>query len=417
MNKADLKKKWGKYCDTDKLVDDMMWTLKNYEHRSSEHGVCVVLDTYFTNKAPLIDMFMNSNHYIGDMRIAVKKEFERTLNNLEIRNFVNNFPQKIGAKKILCCYKDADGKSFSDYLQTGSKRVKIGDFAASKRTQDNREKMKAFDLDTGATAESQKIYDDFISFNNSFYYVGTSTIQTNINHGDLEIKSGTKTSRAFNKMCSHYGIDKAKDYNKLFAQYADLVTTSSRELYFVISLNPVDYLTMSIGKSWTSCHSIKGYGGQGSMCAGGCMSYLLDESSIITYVVEDLDKPLHKVGKIYRQLYFYRDNVFVQSRLYPQANDGATNLYDRFRSFMQDEFSEILNLEKDQWSVVASSSIPVKDVGHHYRDPRKCAFYPTERKESLQNRKPINIGHVAYCTYCGKEQETRNRLAHARCSI
>ena len=73
MNKAYLKQKWSKYCDTDKLVDDMMETLTKYRHRNSEHGVCVVLDTYFTNKEPLINMFMNSNHYVGDMRIVAKK--------------------------------------------------------------------------------------------------------------------------------------------------------------------------------------------------------------------------------------------------------------------------------------------------------------------------------------------------------
>ena len=87
MNKADLKKKWSKYCDTDQLVDDMRNLLNNYNHRNSIHGVCTLLDTYFEQKAPMIEMFMKSKHYIGNMRISLEKEFERQLNSNAIYNF------------------------------------------------------------------------------------------------------------------------------------------------------------------------------------------------------------------------------------------------------------------------------------------------------------------------------------------
>ena len=66
MAKHDLSEKWSKYCNTDKLVDDIMELLRENGHRCSEHGVCVLLDTYFTNKEPLIKLFMTSKHYIGD---------------------------------------------------------------------------------------------------------------------------------------------------------------------------------------------------------------------------------------------------------------------------------------------------------------------------------------------------------------
>ncbi len=63
MNKADLKAKWAAYCDTDKLVDDAMNLLTKYGHKNTEHGICVLLDTYFTNKKSLMDMFKESVHY------------------------------------------------------------------------------------------------------------------------------------------------------------------------------------------------------------------------------------------------------------------------------------------------------------------------------------------------------------------
>ena len=47
MMKAELKERWGIYCDTDKLVDDMMALLTKYHHRNTEHGVGEILNTYF----------------------------------------------------------------------------------------------------------------------------------------------------------------------------------------------------------------------------------------------------------------------------------------------------------------------------------------------------------------------------------
>ena len=90
MNKRELSTKWSKYCDTDKLVDDAMALLTEYNHRNTEEGVCAMLDKYFTNKEPLIKMFMTSKNYIGDMRIAVEREFLRGVNNSEINNFFNS---------------------------------------------------------------------------------------------------------------------------------------------------------------------------------------------------------------------------------------------------------------------------------------------------------------------------------------
>ena len=42
MNKANIKEKWGHYCDTNKLVDSMMGLLKTCNIENSEHGVCLM---------------------------------------------------------------------------------------------------------------------------------------------------------------------------------------------------------------------------------------------------------------------------------------------------------------------------------------------------------------------------------------
>ena len=118
MNKADLKQKWSKYCDTDQLVDDMMRLLRKYGHGFTEHGICIALDTYFTNKEPLIKMISGSKNYLGNMRIAVQKEFDRQLCGNEVYHFINQF-ERTFHPRLLLKEKDEDNKSLSEYLLAG----------------------------------------------------------------------------------------------------------------------------------------------------------------------------------------------------------------------------------------------------------------------------------------------------------
>ena len=438
MNKADLQK-WSKYCNTDKLVDDMMALLKHLGHRRSEHGVCVLLDKCFKAKEPLIKSMMTSNHYAGDMRIILQKEFDRDIDRYAVMTFVDNFPKAIDAKTALLKYEDEDGKTVTDYLSTGSRKVEITEFIKKEATKTRAEKIANFDSEFCATKASAKSWYDFKNHIERFSNIYVSTMYENYDPDGVDIKKGMKTSRAFNKVCTYYGIDKAHPktvtktengevvtktvypYDKLFAQYADMVSGNTRKLPFIISVNPLDYLTMSLGNSWQSCHSTRSFAGNGvaNMAASGCVSYMLDKVSIITFVVPELDENIHMQGKLYRQMYYYNNELFIQSRLYPQGNDGSTDLYAKFRSFVQEEFSELLDIE-DEWTNCVGGSYAAnysKNVGAHYVDanhnPSCGIFYPKGKEEKL---KRMTIGSKSYCFYCGEEQEIRNRLSHADCT-
>ena len=417
MNKADLKAKWAKYCDTDKLVDDMCKLLKDYGHRNSEHGVCVVLDKYFTAKEPLIKLFATSNHYAGNMRIILKKEFDRDIDRYAISRTCRDFPNNVGADKVILKYTDNDGKTITDYLVTGKNKICIFN---AEDIKDNTKNLKNFDITNGATKESSDNLGEFIRSTIWFSKLATAAMPEDTTAYGVEYKRGTKTSRAFNKMCTHFGVDKAGSYNKLFAEYADLVAGGTRSMNFIVSLNPLDYITMSVGKSWTSCHSAiaRSDGYAGGAC-GGCVSYMLDNCSIITYVVDKLSDNLHTEGKIYRQMFHYSGEYFVQSRLYPQGNDGATDLYAKFRGFMCEEFNELLNLSKDSWTKKDAGYVQdlVRHVGFHYPDIKYnngvSMFYPTEKEKSF---KRFTIGSNSYCFYCGERLEQNGRLSHGKCT-
>ena len=125
--KETLKEVWGQYCDTDKLVDDVMALLTKYGHRNSEYGVCKMLNEYFTNKKDLIELFQKSEHYIGDMRMMIDIELERENSARDIREFCDEFYSNVGASKLLLKYKDENGKKFEDYLRTGMKSITAKD--------------------------------------------------------------------------------------------------------------------------------------------------------------------------------------------------------------------------------------------------------------------------------------------------
>lgn len=304
MNKADLSAKWSKYCNTNQLVDDVRQLLRQYNHRNSEHGVCTLLDKYFTNKESLIRLFTTSPHYIGDMRISLVKSFDRQPDRDEIYRFFNMHGTMFNPDRLLQ-FVDEDGKRMKEYLNTGKTAMNAFKMKSTKAN----ENLQRFNYDNGALKDSYKKMRAFREYLDYFRYSPHSKTQKNFTsyqHNDAPtVVSGTKTSRAFNKVCTYYGFDKldpkivttTRDgqeitktvypYDQAFAQYADLVSDTAREMNFIISLNPLDYLTMSFGVSWVSCHNIRSGGWK-----GGCLSYMLDSTSIITFVVNGNEGPI-----------------------------------------------------------------------------------------------------------------------------
>lgn len=433
MKKADLKMAWGQYCDTDKLVDDVMALLTKYGHRNSEHGVCVMLNKYFTNKKDLIKLFQKSEHYIGDMRIMIDIELERENNARDIREFCDTFPNNVKAKDILLKFKDENGKKFEDYLRTGVKYITVKDLMKAETMATLKkatEQQDTFDRD-GATKASHEVYGGFCNAMYNFRHISASTISHENATSMAEkykVMEGMKTSRAFNRVCAFYGIDKANKYNKLFAEYADMVNGLKRKLKYFISVNPIDYLTMSFGVNWASCHTIdkenrrrmpSSYSG---MYCAGTVSYMLDGTSIITFVHDHMPTNWED-GKIYRCMFHYGNNILVQGRVYPQGNDGRTDLYKVFRNYVQDELSPLIGITDTVWRKKENGCVGdnVESYGSHYRDYVNFSFcnvsYPRERSDSSGN--VIDIGNTSICPNCGREMihEGNGTISHNSCMV
>ena len=431
MNKADLKQAYGHYCDTDKLVDDIMRLLTKYYHNNTEEGVCAMLNKFFENKKDLIDLFIQSKNYIGDLRISFDIELVRETSRSELAYFCDAFSEKVRAKDVICKYKDEHGKTLNDYLAIGIKSLTARDLMNDnirKQLIVNDEHKNAFVASDGRTRESDKAFQTFSNMMYTFGRYCKSALDDDMVNKleQYEINerfaSNLKTSRAFNRVCAHFGVDKLPKYNKLFAQYSDMISDTKRKMIFYMSLNPLDYLTMSFGKSWASCHTIDKTNKRrmpnsysGAYC-GGTLSYMLDQSSFVTFVHSHVPEDIIEEGKIYRNMFHYQNDMLVQGRIYPQGTDGNTDLYKVFRGFVQKEMAALLGIT-NAW--VKSGTRPnsvTYSRGAHYRDYEcfgNCNV--SHHKEKGISENYVNIGHEGICPNCGAPVTYDSRLTCHNC--
>lgn len=416
MNKANIKEKWGRYCDTDKLVDTMMSLLKKCNINNSEHGVCKVLNHYFTNKQGLIEMFAQSPSYQGDMRIVLDIEMARQNNSQKVRAFCEKFMKTMHADEILLKATDDNGKSLNDYLDDFAGKLSPKDFLSPStkmkldKTSQNLQKFDSNGYSVQSKKDNEKLQDIFSDYfaHHPSAILGQSIVdQAAQLPTPVALAKDMKTSRAFNRICNTYGIDVLPNYNKVFAKYADMVSDLKRKLKFFISVNPLDYLTMSYGVNWTSCHHLSSGGHR-----GGTTSYMLDSTSFITYVHSEIPTSIEE-GKIYREMFHYQDGNLIQGRIYPQENDGATDLYTFFGEIVCAELAKLEGKEND-WKRDNTRSKDYLSNGAHYPD---YAYHTCNHHYRLKDarRHQMMIGSPRLCTHCGGLIKTnyRSYLCHA----
>ena len=247
----------------------------------------------------------------------------------------------------------------------------------------------------------------------------------------IKTQIGEKMSRAFGKLFRKWGVTNWVDditgknmYEYYFAKLADALNPLSITRHTVLSVHPCDYLLMSNGTGWRSCHNID----NGCYCAG-TWSYMLDGLSMIFYTVDasfdNCDKNIYTAKKIMRQMFFYKQGLLHQSRLYPQDSDGDKITNDTFRSAVQ-EVIAFCEDEPNFWRLITG------DAGRGYcRTARGALQYPdyeyeycnlstTSLLKAFGDNVPdkIYIGAPPVCPVTGKEYDDEEAMAGniVRCS-
>ena len=252
----------------------------------------------------------------------------------------------------------------------------------------------------------------------------------NREYPELKAVSGQKMSKLIRKWCVLIGLDKWENFEREYAKFSDAINPLELNETLVFSWNPMDYLTMSFGTNWTSCHSIDKFNRHGYGCRGeyggckssGVLSYMLDQTSVILYTIkkdeDDGTVPLWNLGKVTRQMFhidFNTGKLIVQGRLYPNDQSDAgmctdIKIYQPYREIVQRIVSQafdIPNLWKKNEKGTSACCDVIDTYGTHYPDYEHYGNCNVSKHTSLDDNDHIHIivGHDPICPSCGNEHD------------
>lgn len=155
-------------------------------------------------------------------------------------------------------------------------------------------------------------------------------LNRNVSFENMKFRAGDKISKCIGKILDLYDITSAEKDNVLI-KFSMLIQSVKVKGSAVLSIDPVDYITMSENNSnWESCHSMSG------CFRTGPFAYLQDGSTTISYVKPKDDcvftygdgKTLSYSNKNWRQIVLFSKELkyATQLRQYPytsQANQST----------------------------------------------------------------------------------------------
>ena len=224
----------------------------------------------------------------------------------------------------------------------------------------------------------------------------------------IHLSAGQKTSRVLNRLFKFCRINELPEYNKLFAKLSDSINPLTTTKISVLSVNFIDYLLMSNGNSWSTCQTIVPHECCDGIYKAGTVSYANDKLTMVYYTIdknyEGTDFCLEP--KITRQLFFYKNNLLVQERLYPKTHDNDNtasdiSLVSQYRNVVENIIAVCENKpnfwEKTDVDICATSD------SFMYRDWDHFSHWVYKIKDE-DCPKRITVGSTSYCFRCGEER-------------
>jgi hypothetical protein len=362
------------------LLDNMEELLEEYGYDYTSRALNKIIDTWAREKSTLIEAFKTHPNYLeGKFMIVFDVDYERVVNKSASTEFAN-----------WICDWGGVAHQMMDSLPEDIKNAKRPD---------------------------QYLPHELFSFFSGLRRVAERTIsketadKLNEMVPAVHAHEGQKTSRVINKLCTYLGYNKHPNYNKEFAKYADSLSPLIIKRHTILSLNPLDYLTMSFGNSWASCHTIdkrnkrgmpNSYEGQYS---SGTMSYMLDGASMVLYTVDSSynGNDYWTQPKINRQMYHWGEEKLVQGRLYPQSCDYEGAEYVPYRNIVQKIISDVFGFP-NLWTLTKGSYEARKYIiteGTHYPDYSHFDNCTLSRIKGSENEEYFTVGAEPICIECG----------------
>lgn len=301
-------------------------------------------------------------------------------------------------------------------------------------------------------------------------WAGFRDFEENSQFQDMpKLVNGQKWSRFFGALCKKYELNTITDvrteihtdaatgelvkrekdygYNYHMALLGDSVNPLTiNGKTFVISINLIDYLTMSFGTNWSSCHTIdkrnyrrSEHTYQGQYC-GGTLAYANDMVTMITYIVDEknenkhgrneyhcygTDVPYCLRDKEHRAVAAWDKDKLYIARVYPDDRDGGElGIGAQFREIIQQIFAECLGVS-NIWTTKkgnSATSTYVKNAidiiaaypdWQHY-DTGAISFL--RRIDGILNEEPILICNHVICPNCGVEHDYSDNILCEECA-
>ena len=230
-----------------------------------------------------------------------------------------------------------------------------------------------------------------------------------------------KRSRIFKAICDSLGItdlSAGSEFQRLFAQFADELSTKKIDFKLFVSINPAHFLTMSNpkednrGSMLTSCHSFNSTDCDYNC---GCSGYARDDVTFIVFTASDpnITETLNN-RKTTRQLFMYKpfNGLLLQSRLY-NTSGGTCGTYAEsklYRDLVQRELSSlegVPNLWLTEKYCGNKHNVYFRrgDGFGGYSDWVHSNFNAkiSIRQDHVHDFKSFNVGTYGLCISCGEK--------------
>ena len=399
----------------DEICDEAYDLLTARKWEVTKDGIKKNMEVWLANKSDMIRKMVQNPNYNGNLQIVIPEAIMRTVVSGQAKGALSQIISRIAYYEDRTV--DKNGLTARNHLsaimkEMGSKSV-LPSEVKEKSIADKFSVLEPYECNLICRETNKKI-DDIVHALNDCYYGMSERVSDetayNVNqHLHLDKKkiiSGQKMSKVIFRilnMTDHY-----EKYNKMFTQFADLINENKTQGYYVVSLNFLDYLRMSDGNSWSSCHTTDYQNTRhmnntysGGYCQG-TLSYANDSVSYVTYFINaeaDVEHP-DRSWKIYRNMFHVKpdESIFIQGRVYPQDNDNAGDIYGEMKRL----WASVMGYDYEYVGTSRSCAI-VSTNGANYDDYyqyNKCALY---RKNNSVGNYDMTIGHIAYSCYNGKE--------------
>ena len=438
--------------EKNELIDDVCNWLKEVGRSYTRDAVERIIDEWVKNKGWIIEIFKKHPNYNGKYQIVFDQDYQRgfdfSLVNKFSRWIANNNSTIISNNQVKVtayAYNEAKRninriKDIIEYfddikhdfgLNATINRCSKDEFVERleyfKEIIDiyNTKQRNGEIVIKGNYAYSKEAYEIFVALDHLAGYLSEFK-NKNLTETDVEVikaifkdkkinaVAGRKLSRMINEIMHYTGMSDLPEYEKAFADYSDAVNPVAIKRFTVLSVHPIDYLTMSNGNSWSSCHSVVKHGGYNS----GTISYMLDPSSFVYYTVDKRYKgnTIEREPKITRCMFHMGNERLVQGRVYPQNTDKDADTYLVIRNIVRRVLSTAMNIA-DDWTIRKGTANCISQItshGTHYRDYNHvdlCNVSRIKRKDAYQSNKKITVGADPICIKCGK----RHRRSEINC--